>query len=139
LQGRFQIIPGVVPYVLDVAHNVQAAKLLVSNLQKLDVNGKTHCVIGMQKDKNHESIFEELDKVVDVWHLVDLPAETTASAAYLAEKLQISAKPQEMYQFDYADKALEFASENTMAGDRILVTGSFLTVNAVTNWLQRET
>ena len=58
LQGRFQIIPGVVPYVLDVAHNVQAAKLLVSNLQKLDVNGKTHCVIGMQKDKNHESIFE---------------------------------------------------------------------------------
>ena len=139
LQGRFQIIPGVVPYVLDVAHNVQAAKLLVSNLQKLDVNGKTHCVIGMQKDKNHGSIFEELDKIVDVWHLVDLPAENTASAAYLAEKLQTSAKPQEMYQFDYADKALEFASENTMAGDRILVTGSFLTVNAVTNWLQRET
>jgi dihydrofolate synthase / folylpolyglutamate synthase len=138
LQGRFQIVPGVVPYVLDVAHNVQAAKLLVSNLRKLVIKGKTHCVIGMQKDKNHESIFRELDDIVDVWHLVDLPGETTANAAFLAEKLQLSAGPEEIHQFDCVYKALGFSSQNAVAGDRIVVTGSFLTVSAGTSWLQRE-
>ena len=139
LQGRFQIIPGAVPYILDVAHNVEAVKLLASNLQKLDVKGKTHCVIGMQKDKNHEAIFRELDKIVDVWHLADLPGENTANAAFLSEKLKIFMKPEEMHEFADVDKALEFASQSAVAGDLIVITGSFLTVNAGTHWLQRET
>ena len=38
LNGRFQFVHGEVAYILDVAHNRQAAQLLVNNLKKLHRN-----------------------------------------------------------------------------------------------------
>ncbi len=136
LNGRFQVVPGEVPYVLDVAHNRQAAQLLVSNLRKLPVTGLTHCVVGMLKDKNHESFFRELSVIVDSWYVVDLESERAARAALLTEKLIKVAGPQEVKEFEDLGKALACASRHVQAGDRILITGSFLTVRDGILWLE---
>ncbi|MGH8245669.1 MAG: bifunctional tetrahydrofolate synthase/dihydrofolate synthase, partial [Gammaproteobacteria bacterium] len=60
LAGRFQIVPGQIPFVLDVAHNRQAAEVLAENLVRLPCTGRTHLVIGMLKDKNHRAFAEAL-------------------------------------------------------------------------------
>ncbi len=135
LNGRFQIVPAEVPYVLDVAHNRQAAQLLVRNLKKLPETGLTHCIIGMLKDKNHELIFRELGNIVDSWYVVGLDSERAIKPGVLAEKLRQSINPQHMYEFKDINNALGMASGHAKAGDRIVITGSFLTVRAAMLWL----
>jgi len=138
LNGRFQIVPAEVAYVLDVAHNRQAAQLLVENLQKLPLAGLTYCVVGMLKDKNHELIFKELSEIVDSWYVVDLDSDRAAKASVLADKLTKTVNPQEMHEFEDINAALDAASKQAQIGDRILVTGSFLTVRAGILWLELE-
>jgi dihydrofolate synthase/folylpolyglutamate synthase len=135
LNGRFQVVPGLVPYVLDVAHNPQAVRLLVQNLKKLPKSGKTHCVVGMLKDKNHASIFEELSSIVDVWYVVDLDSDRAAKAKSLAETLKNSLNPKELVMLADVNETLDYAKEQAKPGDRIVITGSFLTVRAGIMWL----
>ncbi len=136
LDGRFQLVPAVVPFILDVAHNRQAAQLLAENLNKLPVTGKTHCVLGMFKDKNHILIFRELSSIVDIWYVADLDSERAASADELAEKLRNSVNPSELNIFEGVNMALDYAGRQAQPGDRIVVTGSFLTVRAAIMWLE---
>jgi dihydrofolate synthase / folylpolyglutamate synthase len=138
LNGRFQIVPAEVPYVLDVAHNRQAAQLLVRNLRKLPVTGLTRCVVGMLKDKNHELIFRELSEIVDSWYVVDLESDRAAKAGLLIDKLNKTVNPKEMYEFEDINEALDQVSKDAQTGDRIVITGSFLTVRAGILWLQLE-
>ncbi len=138
LNGRFQVVPAEIPYVLDVAHNRQAAQLLVRNLKKLPVTGLTHCVVGMLKDKNHELIFRELSEIVDSWYVVDLESDRAAKAGLLIDKLNKTVNPEEMYEFEDINEALDKASRDAQTGDRIVITGSFLTVRAGILWLEFE-
>ncbi|SVB90234.1 uncharacterized protein METZ01_LOCUS243088, partial [marine metagenome] len=58
LKGRFQIIPGAIPKILDVAHNRQSIKALVNNLKMIPCYGKTHIILGMLKDKDHQRVIK---------------------------------------------------------------------------------
>jgi dihydrofolate synthase / folylpolyglutamate synthase len=138
LNGRFQIVPGEPCYVLDVAHNRQAAELLVKNLNKLPKANHTHCVVGMLKDKNHEQIFYELGKIVDSWYVTELNSDRAAKISLLKDKLVEIVNPENLYEFNDINMALELAANRAQPGDRILVTGSFLTVRAGILWLQIE-
>jgi len=138
LNGRFQVVQAAVPYILDVAHNRQAAHLLVKNLNKLPHAGKTHCVLGMLKDKNHAMIFRELSSIVNIWHVVNLCSERAAKADELAEILKNSVNPSELNIFEDVNTALDYASKHVQPGDRIVITGSFLTVRAGIMWLELE-
>lgn len=130
LHGRFQMVPGKVPYILDVAHNREAAELLVQNLEKLPMSGETHCVIGLFKDKNHDLIFNELNKIVDHWYISDLESDRAEKARLLTEKLRNITGSPNIHNFVHVDKAMDEVSRRTKPGDRIVVTGSFLTVKA---------
>lgn len=136
LNGRFQMLEGEVSYILDVAHNRQAAKLLVNNLNKLPKTGLTHCIVGMLKDKKHELIFQELGKIVDSWYVVGLDSERAAKSSVLKEKLSASLKPEKLIEFADIDMAFKDVSKQARAGDRVLITGSFLTVRAGILWLE---
>ena len=138
LMGRFQVEQRATPYVLDVAHNRQAAELLVANLQKLPKTGLTHCIVGMLKDKNHELIFQELGKIVDSWYVVDLDTERAATRDLLKEKLLKTVNPEHMYDFEDINMAFEQVRKQAQAGDLVLITGSFLTVRAGILWLENN-
>ena len=138
LAGRFQIIPGVIPCILDVAHNRQAIGALVENVKKIPCAGETHIVIGMLKDKNHAAVFEALAEIADHWYVAELHADRAASLAELTCVLGKYETPGNIKQFQTVYEALVDAKASTCTGDRIIVTGSFVTVGAAIDYLDNS-
>lgn len=128
MPGRFQSIPGNVPVILDVAHNRQSAEVLASNIKGLPKTGKIHLVLGMLKDKNHTAFFHELSPRVDHWYLSGLSGVRGASSNELADILCAVEPAAQLQQFDGVELALEAARAAAVPGDRIIVSGSFVTV-----------
>ncbi|NKB38309.1 MAG: bifunctional tetrahydrofolate synthase/dihydrofolate synthase [Gammaproteobacteria bacterium] len=138
LEGRFQIIPSVVPYILDVAHNAQSARMLANNLRKLATGGTTHCIVGMLKDKNHETIFKELSSIVDIWYIVDLDSERAEKAEKLMEKIVASVNVAKVRNYNSVKNTLDYLAGHAKAGERIVITGSFLTVRDALLYLHSD-
>ena len=129
LPGRFQLVAGEVPLILDVAHNPQAAAELSSNLDALPTDGRTLAVLGMLADKDMSQVAAILARRIDRWFLATLPAARGAGAGQLADALQAVGVPAErLTTFDSVAGALAKARRDAKAGDRIVVFGSFFTV-----------
>lgn len=135
LAGRFQVIPGEVPCILDVAHNRQAISALVENVRKIPCAGETHIVIGMLKDKNHAAVFGKLAEIADHWYVAELDADRAATLAELTGALGKFERPNKIKQFRTVHEALADAEACTCIGDRIIVTGSFVAVGAAIDYL----
>lgn len=128
--GRFQVFAAEIPVILDVAHNPRAAEVLAQNLAEHNIAGKTHMVIGMLDDKDHRGVLEALSLVVDYWYVVSLTSDRGTDGRVLVEILEKSGSANIAGIFDSVDSALESAGNRARMGDRIVVTGSFLTVGA---------
>ncbi len=128
LDGRMQIIPGEVQTVLDVAHNPQSVRALVENLRLLPCVGQTHILIGMLKDKDHRAVFKLLNAVADSWHIVSLAEERGMPAAALAAELGSLGLSQNVRAWPAVKPALAHLKRTARPGDRIVITGSFITV-----------
>jgi dihydrofolate synthase/folylpolyglutamate synthase len=129
LAGRFQIVPGVVEQILDVAHNPHGAAALVAALRVRACTGRTHAVLAMYADKDVEGYARALSGVVDRWYCASLTGERGQSAEALAARLVaigITAAP-----CGSVHEAHALAIRNARPGDRALVCGSFQTVAAV--------
>jgi dihydrofolate synthase/folylpolyglutamate synthase len=135
IPGRFQVVSGPVPHVLDVAHNAQAARVLVLNLSRLPCTGRSHFVVGMLRDKDHAAVLNALAPAADVWYFASLEGERGSEAARLAEALPPGSAPL-AGTFDGVEAALAAAAAAAVPGDRIVVTGSFLTVGAAMHHLK---
>lgn len=136
LNGRFQVIPGEYQYVLDVAHNAQAARMLLENLRHLPCDGQTHVVVGMLKDKDRQGVFTVLDAVADSWHAISLTNSRGTAASVLRAELEALPASGIVYSHETMAEALASVRAMAQAGDRILVTGSFLTVGAALKLLE---
>lgn len=128
LNGRLQIIPGEVQKVLDVAHNPQAARALAENLRLIPCVGKTHILIGMLKDKDHRGVLKPLHMVADSWNIVSLAGQRGTPAPALMAELKSLGVAQPVRAFAAVKPALERLSRAARPGDRIVITGSFITV-----------
>lgn len=138
LPGRFQVIPGEVPLVLDVAHNQQAVAALVENVKKIPCAGATHIVTGMLRDKNHAAVFGQLAEIADRWYLADLGGERAAGLAELTRVLERYEDAKNINQFSSVRAALREAQGRARVGDRIIVTGSFIAVGGAMDCLERR-
>ena len=135
LAGRFQVLPGRPPVILDVAHNPHAAATLAQNLDNMGFHSYTYAVFGAMQDKDIDGIIAHLKERIDHWCVTDLPLPRAASAQEIAEKLQ------QVYGDSEAEHSVKaftspadaFANALSRAGenDRIVVFGSFLTVAGV--------
>src|SRR6204780_3276533 len=70
LVGRFQLISpgeGSPGWVLDVAHNPDAARMLARNLNADPILGRTLAVCGILADKDAAGIVSMLDRCIDSW------------------------------------------------------------------------
>ena len=131
LDGRFQIVPDKAQIVLDVAHNRQGARTLVENLKQFTIDGETHVLIGMLKDKDRIAIFRELDEITDAWHIVTLQDSRGAHCQTLANEVSEIGSKARVCCYDSVPEALDTIRNIVNSQDRIVVTGSFLTVGAV--------
>jgi dihydrofolate synthase/folylpolyglutamate synthase len=133
LPGRFQVLPGRPQVILDVAHNVEAARILAANLGASGFAPETIAVCGMLRDKNIGGVLRSLAPRVTRWHFASLPGPRGASADELAKNIDgVSEK--------FESPASAFAAARACAGesDKIVVFGSFLTVGEVMAWLKNN-
>jgi dihydrofolate synthase/folylpolyglutamate synthase len=130
--GRFQVVPGDVEWVLDVAHNVPAAAVLAANL-RLRPRRRTLAVCGILADKDVAGIAATLATDVDTWIPVALDGPRALATAELAMRLPPGAKV-DPHDGDVTS-ACRRARELARPGDRVLVFGSFLTVGPALEFL----
>jgi dihydrofolate synthase/folylpolyglutamate synthase len=135
LPGRFQVLPGRPQIILDVAHNVEAARTLADNLAASAFAPETIAVCGMLRDKDIAGVLRAMAPRITRWHFASLPGQRGATA----EILESNFGDGNIRKFDSVSEAFAAALESAGENDKIVVFGSFLTVGEVTQWLKRRT
>lgn len=130
LPGRFEVAPGPVNVIFDVAHNPHGAHALAQTLRSQHCTGRTLAVCGMLGDKNIVATLAELAPVVDVWWVAPLATARSASAEQIADAARQVATSKPVTVFADIATALDRARGEARPGDRIVVFGSFYTVAA---------
>jgi dihydrofolate synthase / folylpolyglutamate synthase len=124
-------------WILDVAHNPDAARVLARNLKANPISGRTSAVFGVLADKDAAGIADILDDSIDAWWCVPLDGARGRSGEELANEVRgkvstgVIAAP---------GVAAGCAAALAAAGseDRIVVFGSFHTVGPALDWLEAE-
>lgn len=134
LAGRFQMLDEKTQIILDVAHNMQSARTLVHNLKQSPKSGKTHIIIGMLKDKDQTAVLGELVEIADYWHTVSI-SNSKGSETLKKELLELGVTVPISANNNVADVFIKLQNE-TGCDDRIVVTGSFLSVGDAIKYLK---
>lgn len=136
LEGRFQsILATGVEWILDVAHNPDAARVLAANLSAIPAAGRTLAVCGILADKDAAGVAAELDPAIDEWWIATTSGPRGAAGAVLAARMAPHLKTPVHPAADIED-ACAAALAASRAGDRIVVFGSFHTVAPALDWLE---
>jgi len=131
LAGRFQQIPGPVMRIFDVTHNQQGALNLAELLRVYPCQGRTIAVLAMLKDKDVSAVSTILEPVIDLWHIAGLAGSRGMSAETLALQLADVIDGDMVNTFDTVTEAYTQAMTVAEEGDRVLIFGSFHTVESV--------
>jgi dihydrofolate synthase/folylpolyglutamate synthase len=138
LSGRFQIVPGPVEWVLDVAHNPAAAQMLAEQLrasERADGSRRTFAVCGILGDKDVEGIAQALRDRFTGWFVAGLAGARALAPDALAQRLTAQGA-NVIATADSVAAACELARRAANPGDRIVVFGSFMTVGPALEWLE---
>ncbi len=153
LTARFQVIApanaAAPTWILDVAHNPAAARVLARNLRALTsgrrtggrptggrpTGGRTLAVLGILADKDAPGVIAELRDCIDAWWCVPTEGARGRSSAALAEVVrQLVTAPVEAAQDTAA--GCHAALAHAHPEDRIVVFGSFHTIGPALDWLE---
>jgi dihydrofolate synthase / folylpolyglutamate synthase len=137
LAGRLQIVPGPVEWILDIAHNEPAARVLAAHLRERALpapGGRTLAVAGVLADKDAAGIAAAAADLIDAWILCALPGARGGSAAELARRLELGDADVTLAASVEAGCAI--AAERARPGDRVVVFGSVYTVGPALSWLR---
>jgi dihydrofolate synthase/folylpolyglutamate synthase len=136
LPGRFQVVPGAVEWIFDVAHNPAAASVLARHVVAAPARGRTFWIAGILRDKDAAAIAAALAPAArddDAWCAVGLPGERGVSGPDLARVLE-SALGRAVTTATDVDAGCAWAARHASPGDRVLVFGSFHTVGPALEW-----
>tara|TARA_R110002050_G_scaffold71891_3_gene154635 strand:+ start:17398 stop:18666 length:1269 start_codon:yes stop_codon:yes gene_type:complete len=133
LAGRFQQIDGDITTILDVTHNQQGAENLAKLLVEMPSQGQTFAVLSMLKDKDVTTVASILEPVIDIWYIAGLEGSRGMTSETLAVQLATIIDKNKIRPFPTVIEAYDQAIMAAKKGDRVLVFGSFHTVEAVLN------
>jgi dihydrofolate synthase/folylpolyglutamate synthase len=140
LVGRFQVIApgsGRPSWILDVAHNADAARVLAQNLRSLPTEGRTLAVCGILADKDAAAIAAEVGECFDAWWLASIEGPRGTSGAVLRDRI-VGRVSGPLNPADDIAAACAAACAAARPVDRIVVFGSFLTVGPALDWLESQ-
>jgi dihydrofolate synthase/folylpolyglutamate synthase len=129
LSGRFQLIEGEIPVLLDVGHNPEAVKTLVDYLGSTFPEKRIHAIFAMMKDKDIASVLEIMNPVVYDWFVAPLNNPRAATEAMMQKIFSQSSVARVSFGFSDFAKAYQMAKSQSQQGDLLLVFGSFLLVS----------
>jgi dihydrofolate synthase/folylpolyglutamate synthase len=136
LEGRFQsILAAGVEWILDVAHNPDAARVLAANLAAIPAGGRTLAVCGILADKDAAGVAAALGPAIDEWWLATTQGARGAGGAALAARMAPHLKRPVHLAADI-EGGCAAALAAARGGDRIVVFGSFHTVAPALDWLE---
>lgn len=129
LSGRFQLIEGDIPLLLDVGHNPEAVQTLVDYLTTTFPEKRIHAIFSMMKDKDITSVLEIMNPVIHDWFFAPLANPRTATEELM--RRIFSQSPVAKVSFGFTDfaGAYQAAMNHAQQGDLLLVFGSFLLVS----------
>jgi len=129
LMGRFQLIDGEIPILLDVAHNPQAVRNLVEYLHLEFPGQRKHAIFSMMCDKDISGVVDIMKPEIDNWFIT--PLENPRSTAEKVMREIFSQSAVSNARFGFAGFAETFAAAQNIAepGDLILLFGSFFLVS----------
>lgn len=130
IAGRFQVLPGEVTWILDVAHNAQAAESLAASLAAFRCPGRVHAVLGVLRDKEPAAIAAPLAAAVASWHLGQAQDPRALAATDLRAALGGVDLGADVHLYVSLEEALAGAAATAGCGDCVLAFGSFTTVAA---------
>lgn len=128
--ARLQRFPGRPEWVLDVAHNPQSARELSRWLGAHPVPGPVVAIVAVMADKDRGPMFAALRALVDVWIPIEIPVPRALPAGTLAGELA-SIPSARVIHAGTAPAAVAAAVANAGPDGRVVVFGSFMTVQAV--------
>lgn len=133
--GRLQVIQKNPYIVLDGAHNLASAKLLVNSVKRLFSYDKLICIFGMSSDKDIKGVSSILDRMSDIIILTKAKDNPRGEAVSRLKQNFRNSRPglEESGDINEAmQKALSLADK----GDLILVTGSLFIVGDAIKYLK---
>ncbi|PPD21890.1 MAG: bifunctional tetrahydrofolate synthase/dihydrofolate synthase [Methylomonas sp.] len=129
LSGRFQLITGEIPVLLDVGHNPQAVKTLADYVNEAFPEQRIHAVFSMVRDKDVGGVLDIMGGIVDSWYF----APFNNSRAISEETMRGFFTQKRISNVQWGAKsfvdAYNAASASAKPGDLILVFGSFFLVS----------
>ena len=131
IEGRFQVLRGEVPVVLDIAHNPHAARSLAATLRSSRTPGREIAVAGLLEDKDAAGVVEATAEVFDGWYVARPAAVRGRSAEALAHTVRGRVRNVPVEVCGDVPSALRCARAAARSGDRIVVFGSCYTVGEV--------
>ncbi len=129
LSGRFQLIDGKTPVLLDVGHNPQAVRTLVAYLDKNFPGKRIHAIFSMMKDKDIASVLEIMSPVVHAWYFAPLTNLRAVSESVMRDIFSHSPVSKAFFGFTGFVDAFAAAKKQSQEGDLLLVFGSFFLVS----------
>ncbi len=137
LVARFQIIETAGPtFILDVAHNPAAAAVLAENLRALPASGRTLAVCGILGDKDAAGVAAALADCIDEWWLASTAGARGTSSSELAARISHSLAGARIHALEDIATACAAALAAAVAGDRVVIFGSFHAVGPAMDWLE---
>lgn len=133
LAGRFQQVSIAGKSVIyDVAHNPAAAKALAKKLLLTQEQGQTtQAIFALMADKDISAIIGELQGVIDGWHYAALIDNSRSASAEMIGDVLHQCHQQQATAYDHITHAFDSALSQSTEHDRIIVFGSFFTVEAI--------
>ena len=129
LPGRFQLIDGIIPVLLDVGHNPEAVQTLVEYLQQNFPNRRIHAIFSMMKDKDIAEVLRIMDPVVTSWFFAPLANLRAATQTLMREIFAQLAMGNVSFGYTGFVDAYTAAKKQAHPGDLLLVFGSFFLVS----------
>jgi dihydrofolate synthase / folylpolyglutamate synthase len=129
LNGRFQLIDGDIPVLLDVGHNPQAVKTLVEYLVATFPGRRVHAVFSMMKDKDIAGVLDIMNPLVFDWFFAPLVNPRAATEFAMREIFSQSPVDRVYFGFKGFADAFDAAKNQSQLGDLLLVFGSFFLVS----------
>lgn len=131
LKGRIEQRSLKPSIIFDVSHNPDAAAFLAKWLKEHPVAGNTRAVFSMLSDKDIAATIESIKAEIDEWFIAELDCKRRAAIYQLTESLQQAGVSAVTVSKNIAE-AYQSALQKTQREDRIIVFGSFHTVEAFT-------
>jgi dihydrofolate synthase/folylpolyglutamate synthase len=129
LKGRFQLINGDIPVLLDVAHNPQAVRALRSYLDDSFSGKKIHAVFSMMRDKDIKSVINIIKPIISQWFVTPLNSPRAARMSFMQDCFRQCDLGNVAFTYKDFSEAYSAAEKNAKKGDLILIFGSFFLVS----------